>query len=147
MDLDELKKYEALKEDIRKEVEDDIISKVKVNDSVFYGELIVSKSPISVENPFTECYQIVAVLNLYNSQDFSYPHMTNDRRELSSKRIVLKENVDLDDISDCTNPNVLMPIFYEMLSKKLAQELISELGKNWHQYLYNPYQSKLRMKG
>ena len=147
MNIDELKKFEQLKEDIRKEVEGEIINKVKVNDSYFYAEVILSKLPLSMENPYTEQYGIKAILNLHNSQDFNYPHMTNEKREVKSKRIVLKETLDLDSVGDTSDPNVLMPIFYEMLAKHLAKEMIIQLSHNWHQYVYNPYNPTLSMKG
>ena len=66
MNIDELKKFQQLKEDIRKEVEGEIINKVKVNDSYFYAEVILSKLPPSMENPYTEQYGIKAILNLHN---------------------------------------------------------------------------------
>ena len=137
--------YEEIKEKITKEVESDIVKQIKVQDSYFYGEMIVSKI-MNINDPLTESFGIVVKLSLVKSDDFKMTHLTNERRIVTPKQIVVRQTVNLDSISDLDNREVAMGIFYDVVSKELTKNLISEMNKDFMNYSYNSFGSRYSMR-
>ena len=114
----DIKKTKELYEEVR----DDIIKTINVTDSYFYATLTFYKNPDMMS--LGENIGVVIKMNLVNSEDFKYPNLTNDRRTVHPKQLIIKDIMEVHDFEFMNDIDVVMEYFYKKLSEKMTKELL-----------------------
>lgn len=127
---------------IIEEARNTILKSIDVNDSYFYGNISFYRDTMSFD--FVPKVKVRIVLKLFNSKDFDVVGITNMKRYVEPKQIVVTDEMSLEDYEMTNDESFIMQYFYEQLSRVLVKELLSNNSEEFQRVVIqnDPYYSK-----
>ena len=115
------------KERIEKETIDNIIKSIEVNDSFFYAKMVVMRESMA-NDPFGHKIKAIIRINLYNSEEFERPNITNNNRKLLKGKEIRTE-VTLD-VNELDSKAEAMRLIYKTVASEITENLFMRNAEN-----------------
>ncbi len=111
------------KNKIQEETIGSIIKTININDSYFYASLTIFKTS-RLEDPFEDKFRVIVKLNLFNSEEFEMPNITNSNRSfLKAKEIKIDTLIDRNELDNKADDMMLV---YRIIAEDIAQNLFMQ---------------------
>lgn len=110
-------------EAVKKEVFEDIVAKISIDDSYFYAELLIQKQH---DDPYTEYFKITILINLFNSKDFKDVNQISRKMICKAKKI--RTEVKIPSLDVIKSKEDIMMLVYEQISKQIVMDLFQSNG-------------------